>query len=225
MRELAPNVWQLDGFPPHAINIYLIGDVLIDAGTRWARRRILNQLGDRRLSQLVLTHVHADHQGCARLVCERYSVSLACHAADVPAMQGEGPMQPDNFFLRFSRRIWAGPPYPVARVLQEGDAVAGFRVLHAPGHTPGHIILFREDDRVAIVGDVLNGMNLLTGWPGLHEPPPLFCSNVAQNRQSIRRIAELEPRLLCFGHGPPIRDMKQFERFLKRWEKMVGSSA
>src|SRR5262249_12580287 len=102
------------------------------------------------------------------------------------------------------------------RVLQEGDEVAGFRVLRAPGHTPGHICLFREEDRVAIVGDVLNGMNLATTWPGLHEPPPFFCTDVAENRRSILRLAELNPRLLCFGHGPPLRDMEKFDRFLQR---------
>lgn len=84
-----------------------------------------------------------------------------------------------------------------------------------PGHTPGHIILFRDDDRVAIVGDVLNGMNLATAWPGLHEPPRFFTADPAENRLSIRRLAELEPRVLCFGHGPPLFDMRDFDRFLK----------
>jgi hydroxyacylglutathione hydrolase len=216
MREISSNVWQLSGFPPNAVNVYLIGNVLIDAATRWDGRRILRQLGDRQLSMLALTHVHPDHQGVARMICEHYRIPLACHAADVPTMQGERPMQPDNSFIRFTSRICAGPPYPVARVLQEGDEVADFRVIHAPGHTPGHVILFRNDDRVAIVGDVLNGMNLATTWPGLHEPPSFFCTDVAENRRSIRRLAELEPRLLCFGHGPPLSDMKKFDRFLGR---------
>ena len=174
MREISPNVWQLGGFPPSAINVYLIGDVLIDAATRWAGRRILGQLGDRKLSLVALTHVHADHQGVACMICERYQIPLACHAADVPAMQGERPMVPDTFAIRVAGRIMAGPPYRVARILGVGDEIAGFRVVHAPGHTPGHIILFRDDDRVAIVGDVLNGMNLATAWPGLHEPPRLL---------------------------------------------------
>jgi glyoxylase-like metal-dependent hydrolase (beta-lactamase superfamily II) len=216
VRELARHVWQLGGFPPHVINVYLIGDVLVDAGTRWAGQRIVRQLGDRRPSMLALTHVHPDHQGAARTICERYRIHLACHAADVPTMQGERPMQPDNGFIRFSSRLWAGPAHSVARVLQEGDDVAGFRVVHAPGHTPGHVILFRDRDRVAIVGDVLNGMNLATAWPGLHAPPDFFCSDPAENRRSIRRLAELEPRLLCFGHGPPLTDMQQFDRFLTR---------
>ncbi len=215
MREISPNVWQLIGFPPNFVNVYLIGDVLIDAATRWAGRRILRQIGDRKLSMLALTHAHPDHQGVAKMICERYRIPLACHAADVPTMQGERPMQPNNSIIRLISLFWAGPSYPVARVLQDGDEIAGFRVVHTPGHTPGQIILFRDDDRVAIVGDVLNGMNMATTWPGLHEPPGFFCTDVAENRRSIRRLAELEPRLLCFGHGPPLNDMNTFDRFLR----------
>jgi glyoxylase-like metal-dependent hydrolase (beta-lactamase superfamily II) len=221
MRELAPDLWLLGGFPPHAFNVYLIGDVLIDAATRWGGGRILRQLGDRKPSLLALTHVHPDHQGCTRMVCERYGIPLACHAGDVPTMQCERPMQPDNRFMRFISRLWSGPAFPVARVLQEGEEqegeeVAGFRVIHAPGHTPGHVVFFREEDRVAVVGDVLDGMNLATAWPGLHEPPAFSCTDVTENRRSIRRLAELAPSLLCFGHGPPLRDMNQFDRFLRR---------
>lgn len=216
MRELAPNVWQLGGFPPNVFNVYLIGDILIDAATRWAGRRILRQLGGRKLSLLALTHVHPDHQGTAARICQRYAIDLACHAADRPAMEGTEPMQPENLLIRLAAGLWSGPVYPVARELKEGDELAGFKVFHAPGHTPGHIFLFREGDRVAIAGDVLNGMNLATTWPGLHEPPAISCSNARQNRHSIRRLAELEPRLICFGHGPPLRDMKKLERFMKR---------
>lgn len=216
MRELASHVWQLGGFPPNAFNVYLIDDVLIDAATRWAGRRIFRQLADRKLSLLALTHVHPDHQGAARTICQRYAIDLACHAADLPAMEGRQPIQPNNFFIRCSTRLWAGPPHPVGRLLQEGDEVAGFRIVHAPGHTPGHIILFRDADRMAIVGDVLNGMNLATTWPGIHEPPAIFSTDPSENRRSIRRLAELQPRLICFGHGPPLADMKKFDRFLKR---------
>ena len=84
------------------------------------------------------------------------------------------------------------------------------------GHTAGHITLFRERDRVAIVGDVLLGMHLLSMWPGLREPPRFFSADWAENRRSIQRVAELEPRLLLFGHGPPCRDMIAFQRFARK---------
>ena len=53
------------------------------------------------------------------------------------------------------------------------------------------------------------------------EPPALFCTDVTENRRSIRRLAELKPSLLCFGHGSPLRDMNRFDRFLKRLDAKV----
>src|SRR5260370_40878410 len=100
MRQIAPGVWQLAGFPRDMFNVYLMQDVLVDAGTRWALSRILSQLGRRRLGMVALTHCHPDHQGAAAVLCERFRVPLACHAADVPAMEGRAPMLPGNFFSR-----------------------------------------------------------------------------------------------------------------------------
>ncbi len=64
------------------------------------------------------------------------------------------------------RAIWQGPPYRVDRVLHEGDEVAGFRGVHAPGHARGEVVFFRESDRVAICGDVIRNMSYATGLPG-----------------------------------------------------------
>ncbi|HEX4131918.1 MAG TPA: MBL fold metallo-hydrolase [Pirellulales bacterium] len=223
MRELAPGLWQLRGFPPHAINVYLAGNVLIDAGARWSRGRIMKQLAGRSISMVALTHCHPDHQGAAHALCERFQVPLACHAADRPAMDGSGPMLPDSPMMQLSMRLFAGPPHRVDRLLGEGDEVAGFRVIHAPGHTPGHVIFFRESDRVAIAGDVLNGMNLLTTMPGLHEPPWFFSADPAENRRSIRRLADLRPALVCFGHGPPWRDLATLQEFVDRLEASAAT--
>jgi glyoxylase-like metal-dependent hydrolase (beta-lactamase superfamily II) len=65
-----------------------------------------------------------------------------------------------------------------------------------------------------ILGDVLTSMNVLTGFPGLHEPPRVFTPDPRRNRASARRLAALEPRLVCFGHGPPLRDPRELERFI-----------
>lgn len=216
MRELAPNVWQLGGLPPNAINVYLVGEVLVDAGSRWSRRRILRQLRGRKVSQVALTHCHPDHQGAAHAICEQLGVPLACHELDVPSMEGRRPMLPDSRMMRVSTALFAGPPHPVSHRLVEGEELAGFRIIHAPGHTPGHVLLFRERDRVAIAGDVLNTMHLLTTWPGLHEPPWFFSDDPLRNRQSIRELAALRPQLLCAGHGPPLRSPALVERFVER---------
>jgi glyoxylase-like metal-dependent hydrolase (beta-lactamase superfamily II) len=212
MRLLAEGLWQLGGFPPDIFNVYLAGDVVIDAGTRWAWPRIRRQLHHRTVRLVTLTHCHPDHQGVAALLCTHFGVPLACHEADVRATEGRCRMLPDNWVLRLAVPLWAGPPHPVGRVLREGDEVAGFRVVHTPGHTPGHIVLFRDADRVAVAGDLLNNFPTLTGGPVLTEPPLLFSADPAENRRSILRLAELRPSLVCFGHGAPLRDPRALQR-------------
>ena len=78
-------------------------------------------------------------------------------------------------------------------MLHEGDEVAGFRVVHAPGHARGEVIFFRDSDRVAICGDVIRNMSYATALPGIKEPPTIFTYDPAENRRSIRKLAELEP--------------------------------
>lgn len=219
MRELAKEVHLLRGFPPNAINVYLVGDVLVDAATRQAKRRIFKQIAGRPLVAHALTHVHPDHQGSSHAVCERYGIPLWCGEHDVPAMEAPGKVtgpEAPRWLKRMQERWWVGPPHRVDRVLREGDEVAGFTVLDTPGHTTGHIALWRESDRVLILGDVLNNMNLMTGMPGLHEPPQMFTPDVASNRASIRKLAELRPALACFGHGPPLRDPGKLADFAAR---------
>ena len=215
MKKIAEGLWLLAGYR-QMINIYLAGDVLIDTGTRWAQARILRQLGRRQLSLVALTHCHPDHQGSARAICERFGVPLACHEADVLAMEGRVPMQPNNRILRLGNLVWSGPPHPVERVLREGDRVGDFRVVHAPGHTPGHVIYFRDADRVAIAGDLLANINFLTGQQGLIEPPRFFSADPRRNRLSMRTLWELQPSLVCFGHGPPLRDMAPLGHVVER---------
>ena len=122
--------------------------------------------------------------------------------------------QAPGWLNALQQRFWTGPPHPVARALDEGDEVAGFTVLESPGHSPGQVAYWRESDRVLILGDVLNGMNVSTGRRGLHEPPDVFTPDPPRNRESARRLAELRPRLTCFGHGPPLRDPGKLAEFV-----------
>lgn len=221
MKELAPGVWRLKEFPLPAVNCYLAGDVLIDAGRTWDRRRIMSEIDGRELSMLALTHVHPDHQGAAKDVCEARGIPLACHADDVDAMEGRRPVQDgyaaaDHPVNRLIARFWQGPPHEVSHVFREGDEIAGMRVVHAPGHAPGEVIFFRDSDRVAICGDVIRNMSYATGLPGIKEPPRIFTYDPAENRRSIRKLAELNPSLILPGHGPAVTDMAKLERFVER---------
>jgi hydroxyacylglutathione hydrolase len=215
MKQIAEDLYLLRGFPPNGINVYLMGDVIVDAATRRADRRILKQVNGHHVAAHALTHVHPDHQGASKAICERLGIPLWCGEHDVRAMESGDMGQQDVWLNRLIDRVWAGPPYHVSRALREGDEVAGFEVLDVPGHSPGHVAYWRESDRVLVLGDVLNGMNLFTGTPGLHEPPQVFTSDVARNRESARRLATLEPKVVCFGHGPPLRDTREFVNFIE----------
>jgi glyoxylase-like metal-dependent hydrolase (beta-lactamase superfamily II) len=195
------------------INAYLADGVLFDAGTRWARPRIFRQLRGKEVRLVALTHCHPDHQGSAKAVCDMFSVPLACHEADAPAAEGKAPMV-RNRIVQLAVPLWAGPPCPVGRLLHEGDKVGDFRVVHTPGHTLGHIVFFRERDRVAIAGDVLANIHFVSGRSGLREPPPWLSADPAENRRSARLLAGLRPEIVCFGHGPPLRDAGLLEQFV-----------
>jgi glyoxylase-like metal-dependent hydrolase (beta-lactamase superfamily II) len=100
-----------------------------------------------------------------------------------------------------------GGPLKIAGTLADGDTVAGFRVLHLPGHTPGLIGLWRETDRLAIVSDAVFVFDPFTtaALAGrVRLPPPAVRPFPDAARQSVRRIAELEPSTVWFGHYGPL---------------------
>jgi glyoxylase-like metal-dependent hydrolase (beta-lactamase superfamily II) len=216
VKQLADDLYQLKGFPPNAINVFLLGDVIVDAASRHAGRRILRQVEGRPVSAHALTHAHPDHQGASKEICTKLGIPYWVPEGDVPVAETAdwGKYQQTTTQGRISRALFAGPGHPVDRALHEGDEVAGFTVLECPGHTAGQVAFWRESDRSLVLGDVLNNMNVLTGVPGLHEPPDFFTGDPARNRESARRLGALEPALVCFGHGAPLRDTRKFVDFV-----------
>lgn len=216
VKQLADGVWQLGGFPPNAINVYVIEDVLIDAGTRFEGRRILRQLQGQTINAHALTHAHPDHQGASHRICTELSIPYWVGAGDDDAAADPsliGVRQPDHPITQFFVKTCTGPGHPVDRVLREGDEVGGFKVLAVPGHSAGHIAFWRESDRVLVAGDVLNTADSLTMIPGLREPKRFFTPDPERNRISLKRLGELEPSLVLVGHGAPYRDAKKFGEF------------
>jgi hydroxyacylglutathione hydrolase len=114
MEAVADGLWQLRGRPRHAINVYLAGDVLVDAGTRQAGKRILRQLRGRPVHAHALTHVHPDHQGASRAVCTELDVPLWVGEDDAPAMEDEAVMHArvgTGAATFVQRKLWIGPPH------------------------------------------------------------------------------------------------------------------
>ena len=218
MYELAPDLRHVPGLPPFAFNVFMVGGVILDAGTRYASRRILRAVKTTNLpvTAHAVTHAHCDHQGASAALVAALGVPFWGPAAEAQELRSGavGPLAPDNVITRWQLRHWAGPGVAVDRELREGDALdAGFVALETPGHSPGHLSFWREEDRVLLAGDVLFGRHPITGRPGLHEPPERFTLHPARNRASIRRVVALRPALTLFGHGRPWRDSEALLRF------------
>jgi glyoxylase-like metal-dependent hydrolase (beta-lactamase superfamily II) len=223
MKEIAKDVYQIAVMPRDSINCYLVDNILIDSGIRNSHKIILNALKDKYLHAHALTHAHADHQGSSKMVCTTLGIPLWSSALEKQNAE-TGDVTSDyhnqnNLITKFQKKYWAGPGHPISRTLKEGDPVGSFTVIETPGHSLGHISFFREQDGVLIVGDTLVNMNLITTLKGLHQPPNLFTTNQEQNRESIKKILQLKPKVLCFGHGPILINNGELERFYKKLRK------
>ena len=193
--------------PRGALNAYLIGDVLVDAGLPGQGAAVVRMLGARPISRHVLTHPHLDHAGGSARVCRALGLKgAACGGADLADLRaGRSP----DLALRprlqsLSRALGRFTPV-AATELADGETVGpGFVVVPTPGHTPGHLSLWRAADRVLIAGDAVMGMHPLSGRPDLRLPPRFDQPDPAAVRASARRLAALEPRVVFFGHGLPL---------------------
>jgi glyoxylase-like metal-dependent hydrolase (beta-lactamase superfamily II) len=142
-------------------------------------------------------------------------VPVYCHPDEVADAEGDGGehyfdySQLEHATARFGMprfiKSWDGGPVKIAGTVSEGDEVAGFQVMHLPGHAPGLIGLWRESDRIALVSDTLYTLDPQSGRKG---PPRLphraFNWDTERARESIRKLAALEPREVWAGHADPL---------------------
>jgi hydroxyacylglutathione hydrolase len=227
MQPLAGEVFQLALMPRNGINAYLVGDVLVDTGIKQSAGKLSKALKGREISAIALTHAHGDHAGAMKRLATEWGVPVWCGTADREATE-TGRLALSRTLDRPGLRTLAAAAagfdgVPVARVLAEGDELtAGFTVLDTPGHSPGHVSFWRESDRTLICGDVFFNMHLLTTIPGLRQPPGPLTTDPAKNRESERRLATLEPRTVCFGHGPALND--DASRVLRDFAARIGEA-
>jgi glyoxylase-like metal-dependent hydrolase (beta-lactamase superfamily II) len=221
LEKVADGVWLLRGDLRRGMNVYFLEDeggvTMFDAGAK-SMTRAARAAGERLggVKRVVLGHAHADHRGTA----PRMGAPVFCHPAEVadaesddlfsPYMDiSELPVAPVRWIYPLLFRWWDGGPVKIAGTVEEGDEVAGFRVVYFPGHAPGLIGLWRESDRVALVSDVVYLVDSTRLKP-LPEgeasvPHPAWAWNHAQAKESVRKLAALEPRVLGTGHGEPLR--------------------
>jgi glyoxylase-like metal-dependent hydrolase (beta-lactamase superfamily II) len=168
------------------------------------------------LKRIVLGHAHADHRGTAPYL----GAPVFCHPDEVTDAEGDKavtpyfnlsllPVAPVRWLYPLLLRWWDGGAVKVNGTVAEGEEVAGFKVLHFPGHAPGLIGLWRESDRVALVSDVVYLVDSARLKPLPHGeasvPHPAFAWNHQEAKRSLRRLAELEPLVVGTGHEEPLR--------------------
>lgn len=219
-RQLAKDLIHIPVMPRNSINAYIVEGMLIDSGIKASFNIIQKAISQTPIHLHILTHAHADHQGCSNRICNEYQIPLYCHEKEVARAQSglATADYPDSkgWIARLQQRYWAGAGYGVSKTIKENDLIGNFRVIETPGHAAGHISLFREWDGTLIIGDAATNMHLLTTVTGLRLPPAIFTSNQAENIRSLQKLANLKPRLLCFGHGPVLHNnRRQFETFVE----------
>jgi glyoxylase-like metal-dependent hydrolase (beta-lactamase superfamily II) len=164
------------------------------------------------IKRLVLGHGHADHRGIASSL----GVPVLCHVDERADVEGDGGyhyFKLDRIPYRLPRLVypkllehWDGGPATVSGTLEEGDEIAGFIVVHFPGHAPGQIGLWRESDRLAIVSDTTYFVDSMkfkaVDWANV--PNRVFNQDHDQAIESLRKLAALEPRTVAAGHSEPM---------------------
>jgi glyoxylase-like metal-dependent hydrolase (beta-lactamase superfamily II) len=207
MRQIARDVFHIPVLPRNGVNTYVIGDVLVDTGYPISAGPIKKALGSRRIAAIALTHAHPDHQGAARKLADAFGVPVWVGANDRDAAESgrivTSPALQRPGLSRLTEALARMPRVAIARELNEGDELAaGFVVIDTPGHSPGHVSFWRESDRTLLCGDVFFNLHPVTLSVGLRQPPTVLTTDPAMNRKSERRVAELEPTVAGFGHGP-----------------------
>ncbi|HEV3002180.1 MAG TPA: MBL fold metallo-hydrolase [Solirubrobacteraceae bacterium] len=211
--EVADGVWRVQGQPGRC-NVYLVRDgdgvLMFDAGARTMRGAVAAaaaRLGG--LTRIVLGHGHTDHRGTA----PAFDVPVLCHPDEVVDAEGSGgwrywdrdlsflPPPQRQLHKLFHARMWDGGPVKVAGTVSEGDDVAGFEVVHLPGHAPGMIALWRASDRVALSTDAFYVLDMWGRDTEPHLPLPGYNHDHEQARASLRKLAALDPAACHPGHA------------------------
>ena len=216
---LAPNVYRIPTMRFDLVNSFALVDddgsvTLVDTGLSSAPARILAGLAaigktPADVQRIILTHAHADHAGGAAEMARLTGRDPELHSADA-GCAGTGlapPVDASVLSGRLYRRATAGrrafAPFGVGGTFGDGELLGvagGLRVVHTPGHSPGHVSLLHEPSGVLIVGDAL--FNVLK----LRLPLLTFCSDIALTRRSAHRLADLEYSTAAFMHGPEVSE-------------------
>jgi glyoxylase-like metal-dependent hydrolase (beta-lactamase superfamily II) len=249
MQEICEKVWCIEGL---FVNSYVVETgpnscVIVDCGFPVAASKIrdaLREIGEGEClpTAIVLTHGHIDHVGAARELAQEYGIPIFAHHLELPYLDGRSAYPPPDpcvggYHAMLSRFLPYGPVdlgkrlemLPRSDTDREGalsEFLPGWRWIFTPGHSPGHIALYREHDRTLIAGDALETTNMDSWTEGIFKPRHLwrggtpFTCDWDAARESVRALAQLQPTSVCCGHGKPIEDPRvaqQLETFAEHF--------
>lgn len=227
MREIRPGVyWVSLGI----VNVYVLSQnegqwYLVDSGLSSHTERIIRKMGrifSHKPLGILLTHGHMDHSGAASQLADYWDVPIYAHSNEIPFLNGElhypDPDPTVGGFLAFTMRFMRNHTIRMGARLKplpptgEIPDLSDWYWISTPGHTPGHISLFRKKDATLIGGDALMTMNTdsfrdtITKKRGIYRPGTPITLNWEAAQHSVYRLARLQPTALACGHGTPLID-------------------
>ncbi|RYZ15737.1 MAG: MBL fold metallo-hydrolase, partial [Sphingobacteriales bacterium] len=223
--EVVANVWgQKDKF----VNYYFVRNdtddtwFIIDTGLAGSAEKIrsmANKLfGAKPPAAIILTHGHFDHTGSVQSLAEGWHVPVYAHYLEFPYLSGKSSYPPPDpkvggGLMSALSGFYRKEPIDISHLLtalpDDGTipGLTGWRYIHTPGHSPGHISLFRESDRLLIAGDAFvttkaeSLMATITQKQEISGPPMYFTCDWDAAADSVRRLADLDPLVVASGHG------------------------